>query len=39
MHLCLSDANQQTASSELKKAYRKSETVDYLWKWETWHNA
>ena len=39
MYLCLIDANQLTASSELKITYRKSETVDCLLKWETIHNA
>ena len=32
MFLCLSDAKQPTASLEFNKAYKKSETVDCLWK-------
>ena len=32
--MCLNDANQTTASSELLKTFRKSETVDCLLKCE-----
>ena len=34
IYLCLNDANQPTASSELYKTFRKSETADCLLKWE-----
>ena len=39
MLLCLSDAKQPTASKELNKFYKFSETADCKWKWETRHNT
>ena len=39
IYLWLNDANQQTASSELEKTFRKSQTEDCLLKWVTRHNA
>ena len=39
IYLCINDANQSTASSELFKFFRKSETADCLLKWVTRHNA
>ena len=38
--MCLNDANQPTACSELKKkTFKKSQTEDWLLKWVTRHNA
>ena len=39
MNLCLSDAKQLTASTELINAYKFSETVDCLWRWKARHNT
>ena len=37
--LCLSNANQQIDSWELKKNLKKVRHLDCLWKWETRYNA